>query len=192
MRYIETPLFNKTIKLLFILILTGQPVFSFAEEETKSAIIQLKFSEENSEKYITATLNEYRNDSIGESLEEIDLFFYVERTFSLLPIGDVFNTTDENGEVTIEFPADLPGDSVGNVKVIVKLEDAEDYSNTETSEIINWGIPTQIDVKKEQRSLWAAGANAPISLLLLTNTLIAVAWGIIFYILYRIYQISKI
>ena len=182
----------KTIKLLFIFILLCLSIVAYAEIDGKIAIIQLKFSEENSKKYITAKLNDFSNDSIGDPLEEIDLFFYVERTFSLLPIGDVFNTTDENGEVMIEFPSDLPGDSIGNVKIIVKLEDAEDYPDTETSEIINWGIPSQIDFRKEKRSLWSAGANAPISLMLLTNILIVVAWGIIFYILFKIYQISKI
>jgi len=78
------------------------------------------------------------------------------------------------------------------VSVIVKLEDSDEYSDTETSEVIKWGVPTNIDVGTEKRSLWSAGANAPISLMLLTNILIAAAWGIIFYILFKIYQISKI
>ena len=193
MKYFVDHLFFKIIRSsLFIFILTVRPITSFSQEENKKAIIQLKFSEEDSKKYMTAKLNEFSNDSIGKPIEEVDLFFYVERTFSLLPIGDVFNTTDENGEVTIEFPDDLPGDSIGNVKVIAKLTDADGYADTETSEIINWGIPTQLNVNKSERSLWAAGANAPISLLLLTNSLIVAAWGIIFYILHKIYQISKV
>lgn len=186
-------LLNMAINLLLIIaLLLYQSPVTYADELDNSTIIQLTFSEENSIKYITAKLIEFKNDSIGNPIEEVDLYFYVERTFSLLPIGDIFNTTDENGEVMIEFPSDLPGDSIGNVNVIVRLEDAEDYSDTETSEIINWGIPTQIDFRQEERSLWSAGANAPISLLLLTNILIAVAWGIIFYIIYKLYQISKI
>jgi len=193
MRFVINPILKKLINLLLIITaLVCQPPATYAGEEENTAIIRLKFSDEGSQKYITAQLNDFRNDSIGEPLEEIDLYFYVERTFSLLPIGDIFNTTDENGEVSIEFPPDLPGDSVGNVNVIVKLEDADEYSDTETSKIIKWGVPTHIDVGKEKRSLWSAGANAPISLLLLTNTLIAAAWGIIFYIMYRLYQISKI
>jgi len=193
MKCYEDSIFNNSITLLLIIIaLVCQPLHVYSGEEENTAIIRLKFSEEESTKYITAQLNDFRNDSIGKPLEEVDLYFYVERTFSLLPIGDVFNTTDENGEVITEFPSDLPGDSIGNVKVIVKLEDADEYSDTETSEIIKWGVPTNIDIGKEKRSLWSAGANAPISLMLLTNILIAAAWGIIFYILFKIYQISKI
>jgi hypothetical protein len=193
MKCFEDSIFNKSIYLLLIIMaLVCQPLSTYSKEDESIAIIRLSFYEEESTKYITAQLNDFRNDSIGTPLEEFDLFFYVERTFSLLPIGDIFNTTDENGEVKIEFPSDLPGDSAGNVKVIVKLEDADEYSDTETSEIISWGVPTNIDAQKEKRSLWSAGANAPISLMLLTNILIAVAWGIIFYIVYKIYQISKI
>jgi hypothetical protein len=193
MKCFEDSIFNKSIYLLLIIMaLVCQPLSTYSKEDESIAIIRLSFYEEESTKYITAQLNDFRNDSIGTPLEEFDLFFYVERTFSLLPIGDIFNTTDENGEVKIEFPSDLPGDSAGNVKVIVKLEDADEYSDTETSEIISWGVKTNIDAQKEKRSLWSAGANAPISLMLLTNILIAVAWGIIFYIVYKIYQISKI
>lgn len=110
----------------------------------------------------------------------------------MLPIGDIFNTTEENGEVKIEFPSDLPGDSVGNVKIIVKILEADEYTDTEVEEIINWGKVTRFNNKQTKRSLWAAGANAPISLLLLTNLLILSVWGIIVYIIYKIFQISKL
>lgn len=179
------------LSTMLILFIGGQ-IPATAGEEEKKAIIQLDFVEEDSTKYVIARLNEFINDSIGAPVEEVDLYFYVERTFSLLPIGDRFNMTDEEGMVKVQFPTDLPGDTHGNVKVIVKLEDAEEYPDTEVSRIIDWGVPTNSDVVDEDRSLWAAGANAPISLLLLTNTLIAVAWGIIFYIAYKIYLISRI
>jgi hypothetical protein len=175
---------------LLIPLIWGQ-LSANAGEEDKKAFIQLDFIEEDSTKYVIARLNEFINDSIGMPIEEVDLYFYVERTFSLLPIGDIFNMTDEDGKVKVQFPSDLPGDTHGNVKVIVKLEDAEEYPDTETSRIIEWGVPTGSDEVDEDRSLWAAGANAPISLMLITNSLIVVAWGIIFYISYKIYLISR-
>ncbi len=155
------------------------------------AVIDIRLSEEDGKKLITARANESAGDSIGNPIPEIDLYFYVERSFSLLPIGDVFNTTDENGEATVEFPADLPGDSLGNVRIIVKIQDSDTYVNAEASKITNWGIPRVDDYSGNDRSLWAAGASAPITLLLLVNSLIAAAWGLIFYITFRIYRISK-
>lgn len=179
-------------RLFFCIILFFLFSVQYSQGQEKKAIIRLQFSEVGVKKYITAKVNEFENDSIGGPVSEIDLNFYVERTFSLLPIGDIFNTTEENGEVKIEFPSDLPGDSVGNVKIIVKILEADEYTDTEVEEIINWGKVTRFNNKQTKRSLWAAGANAPISLLLLTNLLILSVWGIIVYIIYKIFQISKL
>lgn len=193
MQEIKITLSGKSIWFsVFFLITFWHSLAASEDELMKTAIIQLEFKDQDSLKFVTARVNEFVSDSIGMSIGEVDLYFYVERTFSLLPIGDRFNMTDENGEVTIEFPNDLPGDSEGNLRVIAKLEDAEEYADTQTSRIIDWGVPAALDEGDEERSLWAAGANAPISLLIITNTLIAIAWGIIIYIFYKIYQISKI
>ena len=173
----------------FLTLLLVQSSMVFAQD--KKAIIELDFWEENDKKYITAKASNFDNDSIGALIEEIDLYFYIQRTFSLLPIGDRFNTTDENGEVTIEFPSDLPGDTLGNVNLIVKIDDADEYADTSISKVLNWGIPLIIDHSENTRSLWAASANAPIYLLILTNSLILIVWGIIFYICVKIYHLSK-
>lgn len=166
--------------------------FSVVFAQDKKAFIELDFSEENGKKYITAKASDYSQDSIGAPIEEIDLYIYVQRTFSLLSIVDRFNETDENGELTIEFPSDLPGDTTGLVNIIVKIEDADEYADTSFSKTINWGVPLVIDKSENKRALWAASANAPIYLLVLTNSLILIVWAIIFYICLKIYHISKL
>lgn len=159
--------------------------------QDKKAVLQLDFSENEGKKIITATARELNDDTIGNPIEELDLYFYVERTFSLLPIGDIFNTTDENGRVSIEFPSDLPGDSIGNVNVIARIQESDIYQDTEIKATKAWGIPVKSEEKVVKRSLWAAGANAPISLMLLVNGLIAAAWGLIIYIISVFFKISK-
>ena len=173
------------ISVLFLLksfVVTGQE---------RNAMIQLDFHEEEDSKLITAKVIEIFGDSIGDPVPELDLYFYVERTFKPLPIGDIFNTTDENGEVTIEFPADLPGDTLGNVNIIARIQESDEFADTEVSKVINWGVPLKIDHRENQRTLWAAGANAPITLLLLVNSLILAAWSIIVYMIYELYKISR-
>ena len=179
--------------IMIIILFASEISLLNAQEQMKRAAIDLQFIKENGKKAVLAKVNEINNDnSIGKAVEELDIYFYVQRTFSQLPIGNFFNTTDENGEVKIEFPSDLPGDTAGNVKVIAKIEDSYDYLDTEVVKTINWGVPTIIDHSENKRSLWAAGANAPLSLLILVNSLIAAVWGIIFYIIYKLYQISKL
>lgn len=161
----------------------------YGQDSLEEAEVSLSFSENNDVKTITALVK----DQEGLPIEELDLFFYVQRTFSLLPIGDAFNTTDENGVVVVEFPTDLPGDTEGNVEIVVKIIESDIYNDLSLETIKNWGIPTiQPDQLEEKRSLWAAAANAPITLVLSVSGMILVIWYINSYIIFVLYKISKI
>jgi hypothetical protein len=161
----------------------------YGQDSMEDARVSLSFTEENDPKTIKAIAT----DQAGLPIEELDLYFYVTRTFSLLPIGDVFNTTDENGEVVIEFPKDLPGDTLGNVTIVVKILESDLYNDLEIKTTKNWGIPVEkTDDKVEKRSLWAAAANAPISLILVVSGLILAIWSIICYIIFILFKVSRI
>ena len=161
----------------------------YGQDSLAVAEVSLSFSDENDIKTIIATVV----DQSGLPIEELDLYFYVTRTFSLLPIGDVFNTTDENGLVEVEFPNDLPGDTQGNVVIVVKIIESDLYNDLSLEIVKNWGIPTtQLDQSEEKRSLWAAAANAPITLVLATSGMILVIWFIIGYIIFKLFKISRI
>ncbi|MCK4853646.1 MAG: hypothetical protein KAT31_05280 [Bacteroidales bacterium] len=179
------------ILLFFLLNFELQAIAFRQDDERITPLIQLRFSEEDSVKYITAQVNEYANDTVGDPISELDLYFFVQRTFSQLPIGDYFNTTDENGEVRIEFPYDLSGDSAGNVIIIASIEEDDRFAGTEVSKIASFGIPVDYDIHGNRRTLAAAGANAPISLLILVNGIILAVWGIIIYIFTQIYRIRR-
>lgn len=161
------------------------------EDERITPVIQLRFSVEDSVKYVTVQVNESIHDTMGDPIPDLDLYLYVQRTFSRLPIGEYFNTTDENGVVRIEFPSDLPGDSAGNVEIIASVEEDDSYKGVEVSETVGFGVPPGIDNRENKRSLAAAGANAPISLLILVNGIILVVWGIITYIFTEIFRIRR-
>jgi hypothetical protein len=133
-------------------------------------------------------------DSTGNKIpqEDVEIKFLVVRPLSPLPIGDDYNTTDEKGNASMEFPNDLPGDNEGHLKILVRIVENDQYGSVEVSEIKKWGIPTFVNDKTIKRSLWASGANAPISLLLFINAMIAGVWGMIFYIIFKIFKIKKI
>ncbi|WP_457618345.1 hypothetical protein [Lutibacter sp.] len=191
----------KYIKYLFIRVLkittlVGLVFMSttqiYAQDNTKEdALISLDFTEKNNIKTIKATVT----NKIGEPVEELDLYFFVKRTFSLLPIGDVFNTTDENGEVEVEFPKDLPAsDTEGNVVILVKILESDLYNDLTVETTKKWGVPISDKEyhQQDERSLWATAANAPMSLIVSISIMILSVWYIIFYILYKLYIISKI
>ena len=144
----------------------------------------------------------FETDTAGNNIpqEGIEIKFLVERPLSPLPIKDVFNPSDdegrtftnENGDITLSFPDDLPGDVDGNLQILVRIVEHDDYGTVEVAEIKAWGIPTIINDITLKRSLWSSSANAPVSLLIFINALILAVWGIIFYIVFKIFQIRKI
>lgn len=177
------------LKVLLVLNIICMGISNmYAQDSLAVAKVSLSYSDENDVKMITALAT----DQAGVPIEDLELYFYVKRTFSLLPIGDAFNATDENGVVEIEFPNDLPGDPYGNVEIVVKIIESDLYNDLSLETTKNWGIPTQLDLAEEKRSLWAAAANAPITLVLVTSGMILVIWFIIGYILYILFKISKI
>ena len=179
----------KVFKTIFILIFIVFYTNNFyAQEVMEDAIVTLLFSNENDTKIIEAKVS----DTDGIPIEEVELYFYVKRTFSLLPIGDGFNSTDENGLVELEFPNDLPGDTEGNVTIIVKIIENDLYNDLSIETIKKWGIPTEISDNTEKRSLWAAAANAPISLIISISGMILAIWFIILYIIFSLFKISEI
>ena len=177
------------LKVLLVLnIICMGSANMYAQDSLAVAQISLSFSEENDIKMINAIVT----DQAGIPIEDLELYFFVKRTFSLLPIGDAFNATDENGIIEIEFPNDLPGDPDGNVEIVVKIIESDLYNDLSLEMTKNWGIPTQLDLTEEKRSLWAAAANAPITLVLVTSGMILVIWFIVFYIIFVLFKISKI
>ena len=183
---------TQIIKVIILLLIIGfynTNIYGQDDESMKDANIALDFVEDEGTNKIIATVT----DMDGNPVEELDLYFYVKRTFSNLPIGDVFNTTDEDGKVTVNFPSNLPGDHDGNVIILTKIMDSDLYNDLTIETTKNWGIPTpNIDQLEEKRSLWAASANAPISLILIVSSLIASVWFVICFIIYKLFIISKI
>jgi hypothetical protein len=104
----------------------------------QDVIMDLKLDEVDSVK--TMTLNAYALKGSGEKipLNNIEITFYAQRLFSLLPLGKV---QLNNGTCSLVFPNDLPGDSAGNVLVFAKIEDNDNFGNVEKNATVAWGIP---------------------------------------------------
>jgi len=179
----------KALILLAFIGFNNSSVYGQDDEGMQDANVSLDFVEDGDTHKIVATAT----DMNGDPIEELDLYFYVKRTFSNLPIGDVFNTTNEDGMVTVMFPINLPGDHDGNVVILTKIMESDLYNDLTIETTKKWGIPTpNTDQLEEKRSLWAASANAPIPLILIVSTLIVSVWFIICYIIYKLFKISKI
>lgn len=174
---------------MVLIIIGSSNFYSYGQDEMQDATISVSFSEDNDAKIIIAKAV----DQEGIPIEDLELYFFVQRTFSLLPVGDEFNSTDEEGIIEVEFPNDLPGDVNGDLIIVTKIIESDLYNDLTIEHEKNWGLPIEIlDENDEERSLWAAAANAPMSLVFTVSVLIFAVWYVICYILYKLYRISKI
>lgn len=128
----------------------------------------------------------------GDSaVKEVEVKFYVKRLFSLLPLGEGVET-DENGMASVIFPNDLPGDSAGNVTIVAKMEDDENYGTVETQVILPWGA--KADLHEDhwgKRSLSATRERAPMYLIIAANMIIAGVWGTLVFVIIQLFRIHR-
>jgi hypothetical protein len=143
-----------------------------SEITVKDVRLEMALTEADSIKTITinAFIKENGKDKpvAGEIVK-----IYVPRMFSLLPAGEV--TLDETGAATLEFPSDLPGDSVGNLTVISRFEENQTFGNVEKQSTLKWGIPTVYTEPKFHRALWTK--TAPRWMIYTLSILLAGVWG---------------
>ncbi|MEP6795287.1 MAG: hypothetical protein ABJB16_13235 [Saprospiraceae bacterium] len=124
-------------------------------------------------------------------LADAECKVYVKREFGLLEVTEA-QTTDADGNISVEFPDDVHGDEAGNVTIVAKIADNESIGNAEVSSTIPWGIPTTVDDFYSQRELWSARANSPISLIIIVNAALLLIWGFIAFIFLEIIRINKL
>lgn len=169
--------------LFFIIFMICTVVLNAQDKEAK---ITLAFENGDSLKICKAAVTS--NDS---AVKEVAVKLYVQRMFSLLPVGD--GTTDDEGIVNFEFPNDIPADQNGKLTIIAKIEDDENYKNTETRAEIDWGLKrNSVDSESAERSLSASRDKAPIYFIVATNLIIIGIWGTLIYVVLQIFKIKKI
>jgi hypothetical protein len=123
-------------------------------------------------------------DSAGKDLT---IGIFVKRSFNPLKIGE--GTTDENGEVTVEIPANLPGDDKGNITLMAKIDENETFGNLEASVTQQWGKPVSDKLQKQPRALWSV--HPPLWMLITFIALMVIVWGHFLVIVYELFRLRK-
>jgi hypothetical protein len=156
------------------------------EMTVKRGMLQITPVKEDS--LLTVKIN-FISPAAGTDSAKKDLVIglFVKRTFGPLKIGE--GTTDENGEVTVEVPANLPGDDNGNITLLAKLDENETFGNLEASAVQNWGLPVSTKIQDQPRALWSA--NPPIWMLVTFIVLMVVVWGHFVVIVYELFRLRK-
>lgn len=172
----------KTTKSI-ILGLCFIPLFGSAQD--KEAELKMNFSDADGAKTVVVDVT-----SEGQPAKEVEVKLFAERLGGMLELGSA--TTDESGQATFEFPADLPGDKNNNINVVAKVEENDIYIDTEVGGSVKWGKPFPTKVVESERSLAGGRSNAPIYFIIATNAIIFAIWGTMCYIVYQMFRLRKL
>ena len=119
--------------------------------------------------------------------DEVDILIGVQRLYSVLPIDEV--TTDEEGLSELEFPGDIPGDSLGVIRIVAKIDESDEYATVFKKGEINWGTPVDYTVHKLPRQLFTD--EAPLWMIMAVFIVLAGAWYHFFLSIYKLSKIPK-
>jgi len=124
---------------------------------------------------------------------DVEMRIGIRRLGGELKIGDEETyTTDSLGQVSAEFKRDsLPADEKGNIVLIAKVEDNDNYGSLSIEKTVPWGVNYKHESNFGQRALWAARGKSPIWLMFLAYSIIISVWGTLIYLLYLMFRIWK-
>lgn len=178
----------------FIAVANGKEDEIAAELEITKAKINIDTSSEESTRSITVQVMKYEN---AEWLPagEVELKVGIQRLGGVLSAGDEETyTTDSTGTVTVELTKDsLPGDKNGNIILIAKAEDNDQYGNLQAEKTVPWGASLNTDNNFfDQRKLWSTNFKTPLWLLFMACSIIIGVWGTIVYLILQIIKIKRL
>jgi len=157
-------------------------------DPSKSNLVKIKmvFDSINSKLKVEVIANE---KSGIVTLKNSEIALFVTRHFGKMQLDKTLRT-DINGNANFDFPKDLPGDKVGNVELIVRVND-EIYGEIESINKLKIAVATNKPSLTEKRAMWNVLAKAPIWITLLYLFGVLLATSVILYIVYNLYKLSK-
>jgi hypothetical protein len=162
-----------------------------AEESVtaKPAWINLAFTLEDTVKTLTVTALQKDGKGNKIPLSGETVIIYIPRLFSLLKIGEI--SLDEQGTGTMEFPANLVGDATGNLAVVARIEEHDDFGFVQGKGEIDWGIPKHyFAAEKPSRELWTP--IAPVWMIITLLIMLLGVWAHYAYAVYELVMIKRI
>ena len=183
----EALIMAKDGSLNFKASFAGNKQMETADGEVTVKKAQLQFTPVKEDSLLTVKVKFVAPGAADSAGKDLTIGIFVNRSFNPLKIGE--GTTDENGEVTVEIPANLPGDDKGNITLLAKIDENENYGNLEASVTQQWGIPVSDKQVDQPRALWSV--HPPIWMLVTFIALMVIVWGHFLVIVYELFRLRK-
>jgi hypothetical protein len=155
--------------------------------EIKDVFLEIGFDIEDSVKILTVQANEYDGEGGLVPVEELDINIGVQRLYSILPVDKM--ETDENGIGILEFPDDIPGDSIGMLTIVARIDEHDHYGTVTKLKSIDWGVPVSYEVKRLPRQLFTD--EAPLWMIIGVFIALAGAWYHFFLSVFKLFKLKQ-
>ena len=149
----------------------GNEQYRKADRDLEVKAVNLKLETEiiDSVPTVTVMAEERKGDRLSP-VEDADIRILVKRLYSDLPIRE--GSLDE-GSFSTEFPTDLPGNAFGDLEIIARIVEHDDYGTVETRSEVRWGIPVSYALEERPRALWS---RAPLWVIISVTVAFIAAW----------------
>ncbi|HTR28248.1 MAG TPA: hypothetical protein VMH27_03200 [Puia sp.] len=141
---------------------------------------------------IVATVLEWK-DTGWVPVKGVDLGIAIKRLNAYLNVNQTATfTTDSTGTVLADFKRDsIPGDVNGNIVIVAKADDNDNYGNLLQERTVPWGAKFAGTNTFGERTLFATRDKAPIWLLLMAYSIVACVWGTLVFLVINLFRIKK-
>src|SRR5579863_685555 len=142
---------------------------------------------------VVATLMEMK-DTTWTPVKGVDVVLAVRRLGGDLNINETATfATDSTGKASGDFKRDsIPGDAKGNITLVAKILDNEQYGNLSIEKTVPWGARFKYISTFNERTLFATRDKAPIWLQLIAYSIVVAVWGILIYLVFNVIKIKKL
>src|SRR5262249_42042815 len=136
-------------------------------EEKQGATISIATAVEEGKKMLVATVTRE-----GKPVAGARVAFLVKRTFGQLALGE--EVTLDDGTAAVLFPAGLPSDPDGKLRLAAEIKSPTDLSTVRGEAALTGGAPRVVETNPFPRALWSP--RAPLPLVLTIATLVGGVW----------------
>jgi hypothetical protein len=177
---------DATGQLAFEVTYNGNTTAESASKDiqVKMADLKVSFFQEDTSKFIAVEAFENNGADSISPVAALEIGLFIKGTFSYYSIAK--DVTDETGKLIVPFPVQMPGDTLGVITIVARIEDHDLYGNVESWGNINWAKPVPL-ATEARRGL--GDTDAPLWMVYTLIVLLSAVW---FHYAYVIFLIVKI
>jgi mono/diheme cytochrome c family protein len=171
--------FNPSYKQLIMPVITSSAY--------PGAVIKMVLSFNPADSTIVLEAKAVRQES-SVPVTGAEVKMLVQRTFGHLPIDDV-KTTDNGGKAVFKVPGNLPGDTLGNIRVSARFINEDTFGSISKDTVLRAALVTIPVSLVAERAMWNNVRKAPVWILLTYSLGLLTVLGFIALVLLKVRDI---